>query len=317
MTVKCSAAARWPRSCSTARSAMNAWDKQLGVDLLARGRGRRASDDAVRAVVITGAGARSRSGADLRAGFDPTPEGHPDVQKALHERYHPIIIGIRDDAQAGDRRRQRRRGGHRLLARARLRPDRRRRVGLLPAGLREHRPGARRRLVAVRSRARRASPARPRWRCSASASRRRAGARVGPDQPRGRRRRARCARPTRSPTASPRARRASYAGTKRQLNAWRSPRMEAAAGARGLDPAGAGRLARLRRGRQAFVEKREPRASRALTRDRRARRRRPRPYTAGASCLKVVLAAACCSRCPALAGGPARRPGRSRRPVLP
>jgi 2-(1,2-epoxy-1,2-dihydrophenyl)acetyl-CoA isomerase len=73
---------------------MNAWDKQFGIDLLAAVE-QAASDDEVRAVVITGAGRGFSSGADLRAGFDPTPEGHPDVQKALTERYHPIIAGIR------------------------------------------------------------------------------------------------------------------------------------------------------------------------------------------------------------------------------
>jgi hypothetical protein len=65
--------------------------------------------------------------------------------------------------------------------------------------------------------------ARRRWRCSASASPR-PGAGVGPDQPRVRRRRLRgrgerserlAAGPTRS-----------YAGTKRQLNAWLYARME-------------------------------------------------------------------------------------------
>jgi 2-(1,2-epoxy-1,2-dihydrophenyl)acetyl-CoA isomerase len=72
---------------------MNAWDKQLGLDLLAAVREAEADD--VRAVVITGAGRGFSSGADLRAGFDPTPEGHPDVGTALRERYHPIITGLR------------------------------------------------------------------------------------------------------------------------------------------------------------------------------------------------------------------------------
>ncbi len=74
---------------------MNAWDKQLGADLLAAVR-EATDDDDVRAVVVTGAGRAFSSGADLRAGFDPTPEGHPDVQTVLHERYHPIIRGLRE-----------------------------------------------------------------------------------------------------------------------------------------------------------------------------------------------------------------------------
>jgi 2-(1,2-epoxy-1,2-dihydrophenyl)acetyl-CoA isomerase len=73
---------------------MNAWNKQFGIDLLAAVE-QATADDGVRAVVITGAGRGFSSGADLRAGFDPTPEGHPDVQAALTERYHPIIAGIR------------------------------------------------------------------------------------------------------------------------------------------------------------------------------------------------------------------------------
>lgn len=75
--------------------ALNAWNKQLGADLLAAVR-QAAADDAVRAVVITGAGRAFSSGADLRAGFDPTPEGHPDVETVLHEVYHPIITGLRE-----------------------------------------------------------------------------------------------------------------------------------------------------------------------------------------------------------------------------
>ncbi len=73
---------------------MNAWDRQLGVDLLAAVE-RAADDEGVRAVVVTGAGRGFSSGADLKAGFDPTPEGRPDVGTALRDRYHPIITGIR------------------------------------------------------------------------------------------------------------------------------------------------------------------------------------------------------------------------------
>jgi 2-(1,2-epoxy-1,2-dihydrophenyl)acetyl-CoA isomerase len=75
--------------------AMNAWNKQFGVDLLAAVR-EAAEDDGVRSVTITGAGRGFSSGADLKAGFDPTPEGYPDVQTALLERYHPIIVGLRE-----------------------------------------------------------------------------------------------------------------------------------------------------------------------------------------------------------------------------
>jgi 2-(1,2-epoxy-1,2-dihydrophenyl)acetyl-CoA isomerase len=73
--------------------ALNAWDRQLGTDLLAA-LGEAAAPD-VRVVVVTGAGRAFSSGADLKAGFDPTPAGHPDVGTALRERYHPIITGLR------------------------------------------------------------------------------------------------------------------------------------------------------------------------------------------------------------------------------
>jgi 2-(1,2-epoxy-1,2-dihydrophenyl)acetyl-CoA isomerase len=73
---------------------MNAWDKQLGLDLLAAVE-LAAGDASVRSVTITGAGRAFSSGADLRSGFDATPAGRPDVGTALRERYHPIITGVR------------------------------------------------------------------------------------------------------------------------------------------------------------------------------------------------------------------------------
>jgi 2-(1,2-epoxy-1,2-dihydrophenyl)acetyl-CoA isomerase len=74
--------------------AMNAINPQLGDDLR-QALEDAAGDDQVRAVLLTGNGRAFSSGADLKAGFDPTPEGHPDVGKALRERYHPIITAIR------------------------------------------------------------------------------------------------------------------------------------------------------------------------------------------------------------------------------
>jgi 2-(1,2-epoxy-1,2-dihydrophenyl)acetyl-CoA isomerase len=74
--------------------AMNAVDAQLGDDLLAA-LTEAAEDDGVRAVVLTGNGRAFSSGADLRSGFDPTEAGRPNVQKALTERFHPIILTLR------------------------------------------------------------------------------------------------------------------------------------------------------------------------------------------------------------------------------
>jgi len=74
---------------------MNAWNEQLGLDLRAAVE-EAAADDSVRSVTITGAGRGFSSGADLKAGFEPTPEGHPDVGTALRDRYHPIITTIRE-----------------------------------------------------------------------------------------------------------------------------------------------------------------------------------------------------------------------------
>jgi 2-(1,2-epoxy-1,2-dihydrophenyl)acetyl-CoA isomerase len=75
---------------------MNAWNKQFGLDLRAAVE-EVAADDTVRAVCVTGAGRGFSSGADLRdmGGQELTDQGRPDVHKALTERYHPIITGLR------------------------------------------------------------------------------------------------------------------------------------------------------------------------------------------------------------------------------
>src|SRR5215469_5138363 len=70
---------------------LNAWNQALGLALRDTVR-ELAADDAVRAVLITGAGRAFSSGADLGeagSGF------RPDTYTVLTERYHPIITGIR------------------------------------------------------------------------------------------------------------------------------------------------------------------------------------------------------------------------------
>jgi 2-(1,2-epoxy-1,2-dihydrophenyl)acetyl-CoA isomerase len=77
--------------------ALNAWNGQLGDDLLGAIQ-EVAADDEVRVVVLTGAGRAFSSGADLRdlsGRAGRTPEGHVDVQRVLTERYHPIITTVR------------------------------------------------------------------------------------------------------------------------------------------------------------------------------------------------------------------------------
>lgn len=75
---------------------LNAWTDELGREL-----GRAVTEDAaaedLRAVLITGAGRGFSSGADLKEGFEPHPDdGRPDVERELHEVYHPIMVGIRE-----------------------------------------------------------------------------------------------------------------------------------------------------------------------------------------------------------------------------
>jgi 2-(1,2-epoxy-1,2-dihydrophenyl)acetyl-CoA isomerase len=74
--------------------AMNAVNPELGADLLKAIQDATSEDD-VRAVVLTGAGKAFSSGADLKAGLEVGDDGRLDLGTLLRERYHPIIAGIR------------------------------------------------------------------------------------------------------------------------------------------------------------------------------------------------------------------------------
>jgi 2-(1,2-epoxy-1,2-dihydrophenyl)acetyl-CoA isomerase len=73
---------------------LNAWVTDFGREL-GQVIENEASDESVRAVLVTGAGRGFSSGADLKAGFEPADDGMPDVRKELHDYYHPVIAGVR------------------------------------------------------------------------------------------------------------------------------------------------------------------------------------------------------------------------------
>ena len=76
---------------------LNAWNADLSRDLWAAFELVRDDDD-VRAVVLTGAGRAFCSGADLKGmgeDHERTADGVPDVERGLHERYHPVLTGLR------------------------------------------------------------------------------------------------------------------------------------------------------------------------------------------------------------------------------
>jgi 2-(1,2-epoxy-1,2-dihydrophenyl)acetyl-CoA isomerase len=73
---------------------LNAWNLRLGEELLEATRSL-AADDAVRAVMITGAGRAFSSGADLKEERS-ADDGLPDLGERLKSLYNPIILEIRD-----------------------------------------------------------------------------------------------------------------------------------------------------------------------------------------------------------------------------
>jgi 2-(1,2-epoxy-1,2-dihydrophenyl)acetyl-CoA isomerase len=76
--------------------ALNAWNATLGDELLDAVHAV-AADDGVRAVCVTGAGRAFSSGGDLRdmTSRPRTPDGHIDVRTPLTAVYHPILTALR------------------------------------------------------------------------------------------------------------------------------------------------------------------------------------------------------------------------------
>ncbi|MCW3039011.1 MAG: enoyl-CoA hydratase [Solirubrobacterales bacterium] len=76
--------------------ALNAWNAQLSEDLMSA-LGLVGPDPAVRSVLLTGAGRGFCSGADLKdvGATQTTPDGRPDLYSSLVARYHPVMTAIR------------------------------------------------------------------------------------------------------------------------------------------------------------------------------------------------------------------------------
>src|SRR3954464_2135517 len=75
--------------------ALNAWNEQFGTDLLDAVKAV-SGDEAIRAVMITGAGRGFSSGAYLKEQRGTDENGLPDLSARLKEIYHPIITELRE-----------------------------------------------------------------------------------------------------------------------------------------------------------------------------------------------------------------------------
>jgi Enoyl-CoA hydratase/carnithine racemase len=74
--------------------ALNAWTPRMGSELLDAVH-RASTDDAVRAVLITGAGRAFCAGADVKDSRELSPDGNADLTTRLREIYNPIVLAIR------------------------------------------------------------------------------------------------------------------------------------------------------------------------------------------------------------------------------
>ena len=75
--------------------ALNAWTPDMGREVLDAVR-RASADEAVRAVLVTGAGRAFCAGADVKNPRELTPDGLPDLSTRLREIYNPIMLAVRE-----------------------------------------------------------------------------------------------------------------------------------------------------------------------------------------------------------------------------
>ena len=75
--------------------ALNAWNDDVSRGLTAALEAA-AADPEIRAVGLTGAGRAFCSGADLKSTAAPVDGQAPDISVALNERYHPVILAVRE-----------------------------------------------------------------------------------------------------------------------------------------------------------------------------------------------------------------------------